>query len=76
MPKPKKTDPRNQFRGTRLTQLRLSEETLTQVARIRAHLAGPDGFPICSVADAIRYAIKVADENISAVKLPENPGKP
>lgn len=60
MPKPKKPDPRtrNQFRGTKLTQLRLRDETLAEVAEIQGELAGPDGFPKCSIADAIRDAIR------------------
>ena len=71
-PKPKATDPRNQHRGTKLTQLRLREDTLAQLARIRDRLSGPDGGAKCTVADAVRYAISRTDANISTAEPLEN----
>lgn len=68
-----KPNPRNQHRGTRLTQLRLREETLAAVSRIQARLSGPHGANPCSVTDAIRYAITRTDAEISTAKNAGNP---
>lgn len=69
-----KTNPRNQHRGTKLTQLRLREDTLAQLARIQARLSGPDGGAKCTLAAAVRYAIQRVDAEFTATESPENKG--
>ncbi len=57
-----KPGPKPTVGPTRLTQLRLTPDTLAQVAEIREELTGPSGLPRCSIADAIRDAIRVRVE--------------
>jgi hypothetical protein len=68
MPKPKATHPRNKHRGTKLTQLRLRDDTLADLARIEAHLSAAAQGARITRSEAVRVAIRRMAEEIRAAE--------
>lgn len=62
----KATDPRNKHRGTKLTQLRLRDDSKAHIETIRAHLS-VDGAAV-PVAEAVRVALRIYAEQIETAR--------
>lgn len=68
----KKPNPRNKHRGTKLTQLRLREDSRAHISQIQRHLTR-EGIPV-SVSDAVRVALRAYAEKIPCPETLEKQG--